>query len=281
MKRSADSIPDNSGQASHLLPPLSLYPSRGFGYLPELYRAAANGSSQTALHFASSKSNLDAARKLLAQKPPASARVRDKRGQYALHRAAAVGSVPMVNLLLGARSPLNATDSAGYTALHHAVAEGHGKLPALTNVLASKLSACLERGEADTSCPEGDTAVALLKAGAETDKKDSDGFLALDLAPDKEVGSLQCRQSEVISLTRATLQLTRFSLGSQVHRTGGRAGRHRSMTNNSLALERDWGYTRMNPSQTLLNGHHSITCPDPNPPTNEILKRPRARGILT
>ena len=29
--------------------------------------------------------------------------------------------------------------------------------------------------------------MALLKAGADTDKKDSDGFLALDLAPDKEV----------------------------------------------------------------------------------------------
>lgn len=35
--------------------------------------------------------------------------------------------------------------------------------------------------------PIGDTAVALLKAGAETDKKDVDGFLALDLAPDEQV----------------------------------------------------------------------------------------------
>jgi 26S proteasome non-ATPase regulatory subunit 10 len=33
----------------------------------------------------------------------------------------------------------------------------------------------------------GAAAVALIKAGAETDKKDADGFLALDLAPDKEV----------------------------------------------------------------------------------------------
>lgn len=33
----------------------------------------------------------------------------------------------------------------------------------------------------------GDTAVALLKEGAETNKKDADGCLALDLAPDKEV----------------------------------------------------------------------------------------------
>lgn len=34
----------------------------------------------------------------------------------------------MVKLLIENGSPLNATDVAGYTALHHAVAEGHGKL---------------------------------------------------------------------------------------------------------------------------------------------------------
>jgi 26S proteasome non-ATPase regulatory subunit 10 len=33
----------------------------------------------------------------------------------------------------------------------------------------------------------GDTAIALLKAGAETDRKDVDGYLAIDLAPDKQV----------------------------------------------------------------------------------------------
>ena len=33
----------------------------------------------------------------------------------------------------------------------------------------------------------GDTAMALLKAGAETDKKDVDGHLAIDLAPDSKV----------------------------------------------------------------------------------------------
>jgi len=91
---------------------------------------------QTVLHFVASKSNLDLARKLLLdQKPPASARVRDKRGQYPLHRAAAVGSVPMINLLLQARSPLNATDNAGYTALHHAVAEGHGESSLMSRLL--------------------------------------------------------------------------------------------------------------------------------------------------
>ncbi|KAK7757864.1 putative ankyrin-repeat protein [Diatrype stigma] len=102
-----------------------------------------NHNGQTAMHFVASKNNLEVARKLLENKPPASTRVRDKRGQYPLHRAAAVGSVPMINLLLKNRSPLNATDVAGYTALHHAIAEGHG-----------------------------DAAVALLKAGAEVDKRD-------------------------------------------------------------------------------------------------------------
>jgi ankyrin repeat protein len=122
--------------------------------------SAPDFSGQTALHFASSKKNVDIARLLLNSKPPASARVKDKRGQYAIHRAAAVGSVPMVELLLKNRSPINAADVAGQTPLHHAIAEGHG-----------------------------DTAIALLKAGAETDKKDSDGFLAIELAPDAQVGS--------------------------------------------------------------------------------------------
>lgn len=120
-----------------------------------------NNQSQTALHFIASKNNIDLARKLLSpdMKPkPASVRVKDKRGQYPLHRAAAIGSVPMINLLLQHKSPINASDNAGYTPLHHAVAEGHGH-----------------------------AAVALLKAGAETDKKDMDGYLALDLAPDKDV----------------------------------------------------------------------------------------------
>jgi 26S proteasome non-ATPase regulatory subunit 10 len=113
-------------------------------------------SGQTALHFASSKDNLDIARKLIAQK--ASARVKDKRGQLALHRAAAAGSVPILRLLLENRSPVNGTDMDGMTALHHAISEGHGQ-----------------------------AALELLKAGAETDKEDVDGRRAIDMAPDSKV----------------------------------------------------------------------------------------------
>lgn len=88
-----------------------------------------------------------------------SARVKDKRGQLPLHRAAAVGSIPIIKILLEeGKSPVNATDMDGLTALHHAISEGHG-----------------------------DAAILLLKAGAEPDKRDSTGNLAIDLAPDKKV----------------------------------------------------------------------------------------------
>ncbi|SPN97831.1 related to 26s proteasome subunit p28 [Cephalotrichum gorgonifer] len=117
-----------------------------------------NYNGQTPLHLIASKNKLDMARTLFDQKPPASARVRDKRGQYPIHRAAAIGSTPMITLLLEHRSPLDATDNSGYTALHHAIAEGHG-----------------------------DAAVTLLKAGADSTKREESGLLAIDLAPDVEV----------------------------------------------------------------------------------------------
>lgn len=116
---------------------------------------AKNTAGQTALHFCASKSNLDIARTLLAQKPPASARIKDRRGQLPLHRAAAAGNAPMIKALLDAKSPLNATDVDGMTALHHAVSEGHG-----------------------------DAALVLLTSGAEWDVRDRDEHVALDLAPD-------------------------------------------------------------------------------------------------
>ncbi|CAF9930466.1 MAG: hypothetical protein GOMPHAMPRED_005663 [Gomphillus americanus] len=124
-----------------------------------------NDMGQTALHFCVSKNNLDVARKLVAN--GASARVKDKRSQLPLHRAAAVGSVPLINLLLENKSPLNATDYAAQTALHHAISEGHG-----------------------------DAALVLLKAGAESDKKDVDGNLAINLAPDAKIRKFVLQSAE-------------------------------------------------------------------------------------
>jgi 26S proteasome non-ATPase regulatory subunit 10 len=91
----------------------------------------------------------------------------------------------MVELLLKNKSPLNATDVAGYTPLHHAIAEGHGM----------KL---LTPPRGFTELFLGDTAVALLKAGAESDKKDVDGYLAIDLAPDAQVRLASRRRGQVL-----------------------------------------------------------------------------------
>lgn len=113
---------------------------------------------KNALHFATSKANLSTVRTLIANK--CSARVKDRRGQLALHRAAAIGSTPIIKVLLeDGKSPVNATDIDGLTALHHAISEGHG-----------------------------DAAITLLKAGAEADKRDSSGMLAIDMAPDNKAG---------------------------------------------------------------------------------------------
>lgn len=112
------------------------------------------------MHFASSKANVSTVRTLIAHK--CSARVKDIRGQLPLHRAAAVGSVPILKTLLEeGKSPVNATDADGFTALHHAVSEGHG-----------------------------DAAILLLKSGAEAEKRDNDGRLAIDLVPDDKVRCL-------------------------------------------------------------------------------------------
>jgi 26S proteasome non-ATPase regulatory subunit 10 len=114
-------------------------------------------SGQNALHFAASKANLSTVKTLVAHK--CSARVKDRRGQLALHRAAAVGSTPILKILLDeGKSPVNATDADGLTALHHAISEGHG-----------------------------DAAILLMKAGTDLEKRDGEGNLAIDLAPDTKV----------------------------------------------------------------------------------------------
>jgi ankyrin repeat protein len=115
-----------------------------------------DNAGQTALHFATSKNSLSTARKLIAG--GATTRKKDKRQQLPLHRAAAIGSVPMLKLLLDNKSRLDATDVDGMTALHHSISEGHG-----------------------------DAALFLLKAGIDFTKEDRDGNMALKLVPDEKV----------------------------------------------------------------------------------------------
>lgn len=75
-----------------------------------------------------------------------------------IHRAAAIGSSPLIRILLDNNSPIDPTDDYEQTPLHHAIAEGHG-----------------------------DAAITLLKRGATTDRKDKEGKLAIELAPDRKV----------------------------------------------------------------------------------------------
>lgn len=126
-----------------------------------------SNTGATAVHFATSKSNVDIVKALLAA--GATARVKDKRGQLPLHRAAAAGHLPLVKLLLKeGKSPVNASDRDGLTALHHAISEGHG-----------------------------DIAVELLKQGADSAKKDTDERLAINCAPDKGVRDFILRGAEM------------------------------------------------------------------------------------
>lgn len=128
---------------------------------------AKTNASQTGLHFAASKGHIDVVRKLLGKKGDeedkedgfnASSRIKDKLNQLPLHRAAAIGSLPIVHLLIAAKSPLNVADlSGGWTPLHHALAEGHG-----------------------------DVAVELVKAGADLEKEDEEGKKPLDVAADEK-----------------------------------------------------------------------------------------------
>lgn len=164
--------------------------------------ATTTNQGQTALHFAASKSNLDTAKRLIAHK--ASTRVKDKRGQLPLHRAAAVGNVPMVKLFLENRSPVNATDMDGCTALHHAIAEGHG-----------------------------DTALVLLKAGAEIDKRDTSGKLPIDLAPDAKVSCTRVWGHSSLTETDGTA-------GEELHHARLRRRRHRALACPFYAAFQHW-----------------------------------------
>lgn len=78
----------------------------------------------------------------------------------------------------------------GLTALHHAISEGHG-----------------------------DAAILLMKAGTDLEKRDGEGNLAIDLAPDTKV-----------RVVRSLLKVSCFNMayaGSEIYPTDCRARRHR------------------------------------------------------
>lgn len=80
----------------------------------------------TALHLSISKNHLSYVR-VLIDEFAASCRVKDKMGYTPLHRAASIGSIAIMRLLiqLAKGVNVNAKDNDGWTSLHHALAEGH------------------------------------------------------------------------------------------------------------------------------------------------------------
>lgn len=122
---------------------------------PDANLQTNNGS--TPVHLATSKKHFDIVKELVSK--GASVRTKDKKSQYPLHRAASVGSLPLVEYLVKeGKSPINAKDISGWTALHHALAEGFG-----------------------------DVAVLLVKLGADYNVEDSDGNTPLKVAVDDKV----------------------------------------------------------------------------------------------
>ena len=138
--------------------------------------------------------------------------------------------MPLVELLLEHRSPLNATDVSGLSALHHGElctmfdASGASRSSSsssslgrllLRKVVKKKMLERKEKLTRNTAISEGhgDAAMALLRAGAESDKRDGDGYLAIDLAPDRQV-SVPTETSQPCEVGRFTdiLQIRQYIL---------------------------------------------------------------------
>ncbi|KAH3664414.1 hypothetical protein WICMUC_005799 [Wickerhamomyces mucosus] len=111
----------------------------------------------TSIHLATSKNHLDIVKELVSK--GGSVRIKDKKSQYPIHRAAANGYLGLVELFSkDLKSPLNAKDINGWTPLHHALSEGFG-----------------------------DVAISLVKFGADYNIQDNDGLIPIQVAVDENV----------------------------------------------------------------------------------------------
>ncbi|KAK1725831.1 ankyrin repeat-containing domain protein [Colletotrichum acutatum] len=128
------------------------------------------------LHTAAREGKVSIAETILKTEPKLAAR-EDDDGRLPIHWAASSNCIDIVILLTQSRSfDPDVQDGSGWTPLMISASLKDGE--DLVNLL-------LQKG-ADVNL-KSDTAVALLKAGAVINKKDNDGCLPLDLAPDKEV----------------------------------------------------------------------------------------------
>ncbi|KAG7660499.1 NAS6 [[Candida] subhashii] len=122
---------------------------------PDLNEVTNQGT--TCLHLAISKNNFAIVEKLIEN--GANCKKKDKTGHTPLHRASSIGSIPTVKLLCEKGNiNVNAKDNDGWTALHHALAEGHA-----------------------------DVAVELVGLGADPQLKSDTGELPIHVAVDDKV----------------------------------------------------------------------------------------------
>nr|XP_031320407.1 LOW QUALITY PROTEIN: ankyrin repeat domain-containing protein 65-like [Camelus dromedarius] len=145
--------------------------------------------------------------------------LKDRHGRSALHRAAAGGHLPAVQLLAAWGAEVDARDSLGLTPLHHAARGGHVEI----------VTHLLDRGaEVDAAgwlrktplhfameCGHGPTAVLLLSRGASSTLRTGWGEVAQDLGP------ALCGEQEDFWGHRAPGSLS-FSLQGQSRTEGSR-----------------------------------------------------------
>lgn len=121
---------------------------------PDVNLPTATGA--TPLHLAVSKNHYDYVR-VLVDEYKCAVSAKDQRGTTALHRAAAIGSQPIIRTLAAARANVNAADRAGWTALHHALAEGHADAAALLVLLGADALAETNGGETPAQVANSDS----------------------------------------------------------------------------------------------------------------------------
>lgn len=114
------------------------------------------GQGTNCLLLAISKNHYNLVVKIIEQYK-ANVKSKDNFGRQGLHRASAIGSLPLVELLVGTNKiQINAKDNQGWTALHYAFAEGHGNVAVY--LLAQGADISLQSSDGDTADALGDKA---------------------------------------------------------------------------------------------------------------------------
>lgn len=93
-----------------------------------------NAMNESALHLAVRSGNTEILKFLLSEMH-LNPNARDNFGRTPLHWACQQGSIPMCEVLLLAKSDINAKDESGLPPLSHAEREGHWELVKMLNIV--------------------------------------------------------------------------------------------------------------------------------------------------